>query len=56
MKILKATYEIPFICLTMGRNGSCAYYHDEEGTDECICTGKDSRYNRGLEIPLWGVY
>ena len=26
MKILKATYEIPFICLTMGRNGSCAYY------------------------------
>lgn len=30
MKILKATYEIPFICLTMGRNGSCAYYHDRK--------------------------
>ena len=27
---------------------------DRKGTDECICTGKDSRYNRGLEITFMG--
>ena len=30
MKTLKSTYGIPLICLTMGKNGSCAYYHDRK--------------------------